>query len=381
VLACALLGAAASAAPKPQWLIVRGFWDGSTGPEPVGTASGRGWMGFFRSPTRWELGSLRRSGGKLSFARATVAAQRPIFIVGSQLVYHLPDISGKPGDVRTAPLLPNGTVGAPRALAGDPEKLAPQELDPVITTGVQVGGRTVWLLSGAKVEGGNLKKEYRWACCTSTGELSDLTAFVRQGKLSFFWQFGVDSKKRLWLAWLEAPSNGVVGAVKLLELEPETLAPRTSTAATLPGARAATAVKLSCAALCRVVMTDLFTGNLLASSPGGRVPIKMASGSRQYPATLLGASDSAGRLTAAYISTRLSPQKQVQRIEIVRGDARGANARTVASLDLPDGLEQQHPDHVALYATAVGTFAPGGLVYFGLYRGEPNRVLGGQLGG
>ena len=197
----------ASPAAKPHWLTIRGFWDGTTGPEPVGTASGRGWIGFFRSSSRWELGSIRRAGGKLSFARASVAAQRPIFIVGSQLVYHLPDVSGKPGDMRTAPLLPNGSIGTPQTVAGDPEKLPPQELDPVTIDGVQVGGRTVWLVSGAKLRGGNLEKEYRWACCTSTGGLSDLTAFIRQGRRSFFWQLGVDAKKRLWLAWLEAPQQ------------------------------------------------------------------------------------------------------------------------------------------------------------------------------
>src|SRR5204863_988000 len=103
----------------PRWLTISGFWDGVTGPALVGSASGRGWMGFIDSQSRSTLGSLRRFGGRLSFAKTTLAAQGPLSIVGSQLLYHLPDVSGTPGELRAVPLLANGKVGTPRAVPGD----------------------------------------------------------------------------------------------------------------------------------------------------------------------------------------------------------------------------------------------------------------------
>lgn len=374
-------GTAVSAAAKPKWLTISGFWDGTIAPEPVGTASGRGWIGFYSSASRWAFGSLGRAGGRLSFVKAALAAQRPLFVLGSELVYHLPDASGKPGELRTAPLLSNGSIGTPRAVPNDPEKIPPQELDPVVTDGIRVGGRIVWLLEGAKLSGGNLAKAYLWACCTSTGQLSDLTRFIKQARMNLSWQLGVDSKNRLWVTWLQPSRTAVVGPVKLLELDPETLAPRTSTAATLGGGSTATTFELSCAAFCRVVMTDLLSGDLLASSPGQRSAIRMASGTRNQPATLLAASDSSGRLTAALIASRSpGPAKApVERIDVVRGDARGSHARSVASVDLPSVIDPTDYDHFALYATAVATFVPGGLEYFALYRGTPSRVLAGYV--
>ncbi len=373
-------GAAPSAAAKPKWLTISGFWDGVTGPSVIGSASGRGWIGITNSQSRSSLGSLGRVGGRLSFAKAAVAAQNPMFIVGSQLVYHLPDVSGKPGELRAAPLLANGKVGTPRAVTDDPEKIPPQELEPVVEDGIEIGDRMVWLLGGAKLsDSGNLVKSYLWACCTSSGELSDLTRFIKQGRPTIFEQLGLDSKKRLWVAWLQRSRSAVVGPVKLLELDPETLAPRMPGAVTLHGGSTATGFDLSCAAFCRVVMSDLFSGDLLASSPGQRSPTRMASGTRENPADLLATSDRSGRLTAAYIASRSpDPAKaQVHEIEVVIGDARGSHPRRLAAVDLPDAIGPS----ADLYQTAYATFVPGGLVYVAFYYpGRTKvRILAGFL--
>ena len=372
--------AAPSAAAKPKWLTISGFWDGVTGPEVVDSASGRGWIGLINSQSRSLLGSLGRVRGRLSFAKAAVAAQRPMFIVGSQLAYHLPDVSGKPGELRVVPLLANGKVGATRAVPDDPEKIPPQELGAVVEDGIEIGDRTVWLLGGAKLnDSGNLVKSYLWACCTSSGELSDLTRFIKQGRPTIFEQLGLDSKKRLWVAWLQRSRSAVVGPVKLLELDPETLAPRMPAAATLPGGSTATGFELSCAAFCRVVMSDLFSGDLLASSPGQRSPTRMASGTRENPADLLATSDRSGHLTAAYIASRSpDPAKaQVHEIEVVSGDARGSHPRRLAAVDLPDAIGPSDD----LYQTAYATFVPGGLVYFAFYYPgrTKTRILAGFL--
>ena len=369
-----------AAAGKTNWLTISGFWDGVTGPELVDSASGRGWMGFISGQSRSTLGSLRRVGGKLSFAKTTLAAQGPMFVVGSQLVYHLPDVSGTPGELRTAPLLANGEARTPRAVPDDPEKLPPEELGATVGDGIEVGDRIVWLLGGAKLnDSGNVVRTYLWACCTGSGELSDLTRFIEQGRPTIFEQLAVDSRKRLWVAWLQRSRSAVVGSVKLLQLDPETLAPRTPRAVTLPGGSAATGLKLSCAAFCRAVFTDLFSGDLLASSPGQRSPDRMASGTRENGANLLAATNRSGRLTAAYIASRSpDPAKaQLHEIEVVSGDPTGSHPRRLAAVDLPDAVGPS----ADLYQNAYGTFVPGGLVYFAFYYpgGTKTHILAGFL--
>ena len=366
---------AESAAAKPTWLTISGFWDGVTGPAVVGSASGRGWMGFIDGQSRSTLGSLRRFGGRLLFAKTRLAAQGPLSIVGSQLLYHLPDVSGTPGELRAVPLLANGKVGTPRAVPGNPETIPPQELHPTVVDSIEIGDRTVWLLGGARQAP---PKSYLWVCCSRTGELVDLTRFIKQGRLNFFTQLGLDSKKRLWLAWLQSSGTAVAGSVKLLELDPETLAPRTSSADTLPGGTA-TKFELSCAAFCRVVITDLFSGDLLALSPGQRSPTRMASGTRENPANLLAVTDRSGHLTVAHVASRSpDPAKaQVHEIEVVSGDSRGSHPRRLAAADLPDAIGPSDD----LYQTAYATFAPGGLVYFAFYYpgGTKTRTLAGFL--
>jgi hypothetical protein len=368
-------GATTTTAAKPKWLTISGFWDGVTGPSVVGSASGRGWMGFISGGTHSTLGSLRHAGGRLSFAKTTLSAWNPMFIAGSQLLYHLPDVSGKPGALRAVPLLANGNVGTPRPVPDDPETLPPKNLDPAVMDSVEIGDRTVWLLGGSRQAP---PRSYLWVCCSATGELVDLTRFIKQGRRNFFTQLGLDSKKRLWLAWLESSGGAVAGSVKLLELDPETLAPLTPTTATLAG-NTPTRFELSCAAFCRVVMSDLSSGDLLASSPGRRSPTRMASGTREYPANLLAATDRTGHLTAAYVASR-SPdpaRAQVHEIEVVSGDARGLHPRRLGVVDLPDAVGPSDD----LYQTAFATFVPGGLVYYAFYYpgGATTRVLAGFL--
>jgi hypothetical protein len=371
-------GAAASPAAKPKWLTISGLWDGTTAPWVVGSASGRGWIAlprFSQGAMGLALGSLRRTGGRLTFAKAVLAAQGPMFIVGSQLFFHLPSVSGFPGELQEANLLANGTVGTPRAIPDDPEKIPPQQLHPVVGTALPVGDRLVWLLTGAKMtEGGSVARSYLWACCSTTGELRELTRFIKQGGRSVF-RLGLDSKKRPWLAWLHFSRGSSVGSVQLLELDRETLAPRTPRATTLPGT-AATGFELSCATFCRVVMSELSSGDLLSSSPRDRSPIRMASGTRASPATLLAVSDLSGRLAAAYVAPRPATT-QVHEIEVVRGDARGLHPRHVGEVDLPDAIGPSYD----LYQNAYATFVPGGLVFYAFYYpgGTKTRVLAGLL--
>ena len=133
-------------------MTISGFWPEGAGTSVVGTAAGRGWIGFADGDSRTTLGSIRRVGGRLSFVRTTLAARNPMMIVGSQLVYHLSDGSGTPGPLRAAALLPDGKVGTPRAVTDDPEGIPPQQLNPVAIGAVDVGDHIVWIMSGAKIE-------------------------------------------------------------------------------------------------------------------------------------------------------------------------------------------------------------------------------------
>jgi hypothetical protein len=371
-------GAAASPAAKPKWLTISGLWDGVTAPNFVGSAAGRGWLSFYKSPTSSSFASIRLGGGKLSYSKATLAAQNPMFLDGSQLVFHLPDPSGKPGALRVAPLLANGAIGSPKAISDDPEGLPPEVLEPVAIAVARNGDRRVWVMRGAKLgEGGGLLRSYVWACCSTTGELKDLTRFIKQGRLSLFTQIGIDSQKRLWLAWLESSRAAVVGSVKLLEIDPDTLAPQTPSAITAAGGSTATSFALACAATCRVVLTDLFSGDALSSSATDRSATKMVSGTREQPANVLAVSFRSGRLAAATVAVRTpNPAKAtVDAIEVVAGNARGARPHPVSSIDLPSVLGRLE------FRAAYATFVPGGLAFFALYYpyGGGSRVFAGVL--
>src|SRR5262249_57967936 len=121
---------------------------------------------------------------KLSFAKTLLRASTgPEMIVGSQLFYHLggPGGGGAPGELRAVPLLPNGGVGTPRAAPDDPQKVQPENYRPVAFAAVQVGDRIVWLLEGENMLTEKIDVKF-WACCSSAGEPSDLTRFLKKAR-------------------------------------------------------------------------------------------------------------------------------------------------------------------------------------------------------
>lgn len=379
-VAAGTTGAAPSAAAKPKWLVIPGFWPRDTGPEVAGTASGRGWLGFAkgdgesRSTT---LGSLRQVEGRLSFAKTVLSASRgPEVIVGSQLFYHLP--SGEPGELRTVSLAANGSVGMPQAMPDDPERIAPQRYHPVVHAGIQVGDRLVWVLTGSR---GGGQTDFLGACCSSRGELSDLSRFIDHQRVMNFLQLGRDTKGRLWVAWLDVPFRKSWGGVRMVELDPDTLSPRTPKTLAAPAPDSWLRPQLVCADLCRVVIGDL-GGDIFTWAPGERSATRMRLGTRRLPATLLDATFRSGNLVVASaktLSLRRAPWS-VEQITIVRGDARGSRARRLASVaPAPyrptSPFQWQPPIHA--------TFVPDGLVFFKKYYNfreqAQTRVIAGFL--
>jgi hypothetical protein len=363
-----------TAQTRPKWVTVTP--SGAFGPAPLvfGSASDRGWIGFDPGSGRIALASLRDVGGKLTVARAPAlqTSGETARIIGSNLVYR----EQLRADLRTAPLLQNGMVGPPSALANDPEKVPPQQYLPQVADGVQVGDRMVWLLGG----GTGFGKSYMWACCSSTGGLSNLTRFVDQKRGMLFAQLGLDAAGRLWLTWLDH-GRAVLGAVRMLELDPATLLPRTTAALGVPGSDTSTGLKLICAAECRVVMSRL-RGDIVSWSPGEHAPARLASGTRTDPSNLLDASYRSGGVAVAYSRTRSigALRNSVIAIRVARGDAHGAHARTVGSVDLPSVINPRDYDNTFMNQANYGTFTSDGLVFFAAYDGDRGtRVLGGVI--
>ena len=379
-VAAATTGAAASAAAKPKWLVIRGFWPSGTGTEVAGSASGRGWLGFAKGDGASRstiLGSLRRVGGRPSFAKTVLAKSRgPMTIVGSQLFYHLPG-SGTPGELRGVPLLANGGVGTPTAVPNDPESIPPPAYHPLVADGVQVGSRFVWVLTGYTGGGAPVL----WACCSSTGELSGLSRFIDPKRVMDSLQLGLDAKGRLWLAWLDLYRRKSWGGVRMVELDPDTLAPRTPKTFVAPAPDSWLRPKLVCADLCRMVMEDL-GGDIFTWAPGERSATRMRLGTRQKRATLLDASFRSGKLIVASAKTLnfRRPPWSVEEISIVRGDTRGSHARRVSSV-APASFGGSSP--FTWQPPILATLVPDGLVFFKNYhniRGSSQtRVLAGFL--
>jgi hypothetical protein len=360
-------GAAAHTAAKPKWLLMPGFWPGGTGPEVVGSASGRGWIGFTSSVSpdgsdrRVTLGSLRSVGGRLSFVKAVVHAWSPMLIVGSNLIYHSTDASA-PHELRMAPLLTTGGVGTPRAVPDDPEQIPPQQDHPGVADGIQVGDRYVWVLTGFRITG---ETGFLWACCTSAGKLSDLSRFIDHTRLMRFLQLERDARGRLWLAWLDEYFRKVWGAVKMVELDPDTLAPRTPKPFVAPAPDSWLKPELVCAERCRVVVQDL-GGDIFTWAPGERSATKMVSGNRTSPANLLAASFRPGGLEVAsgrYLQLHKPPWSE-EEISVARGDARGSQARSAGSA-APAPFAATSP--MTWQPRDDAAFAPGGLVFFKKY--------------
>jgi hypothetical protein len=373
-------GTTAPAATKANWLLIRGFWPSGTGPWIEGAASGRGWLGFPRGDgvsRSTILGSIRRVGGKTSFAKTVLPkSQGPMMIVGPQLYYHLPDISGKPGELRTVPLLANGKLGAPSAAPVDPETVPPKQFDPVVVDGIQVGDRVVWILAG-----GGSSAFYLWACCTRAGELSPLTRLIDPKRDMASLQLGLDSRGRLWLAWLDMLRRKSWGGARMVELDPDTLSPRTAKPLVSPGSDTwVQPLRLVCGSLCRATAVSL-RGGINTWAPGERATTLMPLGTRSQPAGLLDMSFSSGKLVVGSVKTLTyrRPPWSAEEISIVRGDARGAHARKVTSTaPVPFKPSSRYMWQPPMY----GAFVPGALVFFKLYynfRGGDSRVLVGSL--
>ncbi len=385
----ALAGSAAETAPaaktKPQWQLFPGAkMDVGRPLLAFGWAANRVWVvaPYKEDPILW---SARVSGSALAgfmTTRVPADASRLFPIADGALVL---------GDVQrtdayfAAPLLANGRLGASKAVADDllarARERAPRLARVGIEDGIRVADRTVWILSGA----GTDKKGYLLACCSEGGAAGDV--ITRGSALLLFLQIGLDTRGRIWLAWLDTAGYAAArGVPRLVELDPSTLALRTELA--VPGL-IADRIELACAATCRVVAQSA-AGDIVSWAPGERSPTRIAShynwpkGAAQpypYPAFLLAASYRSGRLVVAY-QQRSRGRAGRDEIRVVRGDARGARSRVVgATIAIPNGWPpgKLYPPVSSLWPV-YASFVPRGLVAIGTFQytqaGAPSPVIG-----
>ncbi len=348
----------------------------------VAWASGRSWF-VVGSPTKLTVMSARVRGRALSsFETTRVTAPLgwyPI-VLGSDVLYsRTRSASG------VARLLPNGRVGP--AAAASPEPMAKKVGVPVAAA--RVGERVVWALAGGVPvgEGVNYKPSL-WACCDEAGAARDLTSLITRTVSSppRGHALGVDAQGRLWLAWFDG--TVVRGEIRIVQLDPATLAPQTLKALAAPVAGASPPspasdpLALVCATTCRLVLEASYRlpsggagTRLVTWSPGERSATTLEldldpdpEGYYRHP-TLLSAGSRAGGLAVAY---RYGSTDRGPTLDVAVGDARGRRLRTVGSIEQPARSRGRQ-----MYTFHAGAFGPAGFVFAQTY--SENGVHGHAL--
>ncbi len=302
------------------------------------------------------LVSARLSGGRpTDVAETRVPAELSLMpIVDGELVF----VRGS-GDSRatlTAPLLANGRLGPSKVVSDDllarGQEVAPKLAGVSILGGTQIEGRTVWALTGGEeARGIGGAPLFFLVCCGANGEAVDLTRFSHRGRGVFDAHVGVDTRGRIWLAWGDTRDRR--GAI-IVELDRSTLAPRSKPLA-VPGVRTAH-FDLACAASCRLVV-QTNAGDIVSWAPGEGPPTRVATRASR----LLAASYRSGRLAVAYLGPGVKSAWAGQ-IHIVQGNAQGARARAMGSIDVTYGwpLGKLYPS--TLEPVIDAAFVPGGVV-------------------
>ena len=313
------LAGAAPAAPAPgAWKTIPGVRaDFGQGIAAVGWASGRAWVALTGAGgNTMSVTSARVAGRSLSGFETTRlnASMYVRMIAGSELVYSVSQTNSDSLVARQ--LLPNGRLGPP-TVPLDPKPIAPNQAISA-QAALRVGGRTVWGLPGDSRTGSVL-----WVCCAADGSGQNLTRFISRSSPPRPVYLGLDGRGRLWLAWHDA------SGVKMVELDPASLVPRTATPIRAPG-RVVERFHMVCAATCRLVI-EAYRVGILSWAPGERSPTTIAKavnlfGERRAP-RLLAAAYRSGKLAVAYI-----PNDAPLGVRVVRGDGRGARSRRVGRL-------------------------------------------------
>ncbi len=224
-------------------------------------------------------------------------------------------------------------------------------------------------------------------CCDEAGAPRELTSLITRivSEPPRGHVLGVDAQGRLWLAWYDGRGDN---EVRIVQLDPSTLAPRTRTALVapvprvMPPALSTDQLALACTTTCRLVLAASvplssggFGTRLVTWAPGERSPTTLELGLKpdkqghyRHPA-LLAAGTRGGRLAVAY---SYGSADYGTTLNVAVGDARGRHLRTVGSIEQP-----ARSRGVQMYSFHGGAFTPSGFVFAQMYSnyGTKGHVL------
>lgn len=382
-ISSAAAGSASDAAARerqaaPSWQHLPALDHGhGAGLTAAAWSAGRLWF-VVGSRRQLLVSSARVASGALT-SHQTTRAQAPLswypLVVGAEVAY-----SASRSALGVAPLLPNGRLGPTATPSPDP--LESNVGYPVAAA--RIGERIVWVLMGGRPVGEGLNfRPTLQVCCDETGvprNLSDL-ATLRMQSPPRAHSLGLDAKGRMWLAWVDGRRGRA--EVRMVELDPSTLAPRTRRALIAPIQRVAyphtrtQALPLVCAATCRVVVSsshDLPTGGgvtrIATWAPGERaatiVDLPRAAAGDHDDALLVAAAVRGGKLAIAYRQDVSEPRARLLRVVI--GDAQGRSTKLVGSVSLPEKSRGQ-----PIWLFSAGAFSPTGFVFGQSYSNYGRR--------
>lgn len=396
VLAAGGTAGASSTAAQPHWHKLPASYTAEGGfYRSIGYASGRFWFAVgVNSFTVW---SARVQSGRLTSFVSTpepenVAIDSGVGALGQSSLLFCCNVraDGTKGSME-APLLANGKVGTPRPIPGDPELVAAHKAVPAAAfngaTGstaqseVAIGGRTVWAINGfyctntgparCKDNGQGGVKTFA-VCCSASGEAVDLTPLLanRTKQGASLPRLAVDTHKRLWLGWAEAPVGRPIdpSVLHLTQLDPSTLAVRASkTLRTVVFPAGDRSMEMVCSDSCRLLWTNEAG---VFSWGGDGAPTRVLAQDRFRSIALGLAAYRHGGLEISYFGDKTNQGPDYgTRVTVARGDVRGRNAHVVSSSDVPAGK------YSTTSVEEVAALTPAGVVAVAGYMGSPSYLL------
>jgi hypothetical protein len=254
---------------------------------------------------------------------------------------------------------------------------------------VTTGAGTIWAIGGAACPASGPKQctinyngySFFGLCCTGAGAPADLTPLLTNKTKADATgvQMGTDAHGRVWLAWMDGATTKPGVSLKLVQVDPTTLAPlshKTVDHLLLndTSGSATTHFALACADSCRVVYQSV-TG--AASWDGSATTRLWTTNVRtNRGGNLLAAAIVGGKLAVGSWSNKAGSPDGGQRLTAARGDAAGRNLRTTGTIDIPQNLPDgpTHYFYPTYLPAAVAT--PKGLVAVALYNdGGKSRLL------
>jgi hypothetical protein len=256
-------------------------------------------------------GVLKLKAAKSLGYTAAFSGVIPAF-VGAQLFVQRPDFA-----IQVASLSTSGKAGG---LKPSP---TPATGNGVLAGGIRVNGRVVLAFT----------QNGFGVCCSTTGTPTTLgslgTGYPNEITV------GVDKRKHVWVAWLDYAGISADGStIRAVELDPATLAPKTTASKVIAGPFKGATTNVSgltttCGAVCHVVFGN--NRNVYSWTAGDATARKIIGGT----ALFVGASvDRKNRLLTAYVKGA--------KLVIQRGDARGKGGKTTSAA-IPSTENLQSP--------------------------------------